>query len=79
MRAAEGGRAVGADARSRKAPGVRRADAASAEPAVPVAVLRLDELDAVLDDGTALVTVMLANNETGSLQPVAEAAAPTTS
>ncbi|WP_176213236.1 aminotransferase class V-fold PLP-dependent enzyme, partial [Sulfobacillus thermosulfidooxidans] len=34
-------------------------------------VLRLDALDAVLDEQTALVSVMLANNEIGTLQPVA--------
>ncbi len=36
---------------------------------------RLDELAASIDDDTALVTVMHANNETGTLQPVAEVAA----
>ncbi len=37
-------------------------------------VVRLDELDAALDGDTALVTVMLANNEVGTLQPVGEIA-----
>jgi cysteine desulfurase len=37
-------------------------------------VLRLDALDAVLDEQTALISVMLANNEIGTLQPVAEVA-----
>jgi cysteine desulfurase len=36
--------------------------------------LRLDELASALDDGAALVSLMLANNETGVIQPVAEAA-----
>lgn len=36
---------------------------------------RLDELESAIDDDTALVTVMHANNETGTLQPVAAAAA----
>jgi cysteine desulfurase len=48
----------------------------------PVAIVRVgeggavdpDDLAASLDDTTALVSVMLANNETGVLQPVAEAA-----
>ncbi len=48
----------------------------------PVAVARvsedgrldLDDLQAKLDDATLVVSVMLANNETGALQPVAEAA-----
>jgi cysteine desulfurase len=48
----------------------------------PVAIARvggdgaldLDDLAAKADDTTALVSVMLANNETGALQPVAEAA-----
>jgi cysteine desulfurase len=35
----------------------------------------LAELDAAVDERTALVSLMLANNETGVLQPVAEAAA----
>jgi cysteine desulfurase len=55
---------------------------ALAEEGVPVAVARvdgdgrleLDDLRAKLDDATLLVSVMLANNETGVLQPVAEAA-----
>lgn len=37
-------------------------------------VLRLDALKEALDDRTALVSVMLANNEIGTLQPVAEIA-----
>jgi cysteine desulfurase len=37
-------------------------------------VLDLDDLAAKVDDATAVVSVMLANNETGVLQPVAEAA-----
>jgi cysteine desulfurase len=37
-------------------------------------VVDLDDLRAKLDDTTALVAVMLANNETGLLQPVAEVA-----
>jgi cysteine desulfurase len=36
--------------------------------------LDLDDLAARVDGGTALVSVMLANNETGVVQPVAEAA-----
>ncbi len=36
--------------------------------------VRLDELEAALRDDTALVSLMLANNETGTLQPVREAA-----
>jgi cysteine desulfurase len=36
-------------------------------------VLDLDDLAAKVDDATAVVSVMLANNETGVLQPVAEA------
>lgn len=38
-------------------------------------VVRLDRLRAMLAEGPALVCIMLANNETGTLQPVAEAAA----
>ena len=34
----------------------------------------LDQLDAALDEGTTLVSVMLANNEVGTLQPLAEVA-----
>jgi cysteine desulfurase len=34
----------------------------------------LDDLRSKVDDGTALVSIMLANNETGVVQPVAEAA-----
>jgi len=37
--------------------------------------VRLDELAAALREDTALVSLMLANNETGAVQPVAEAAA----
>ena len=37
-------------------------------------VLDLTDLDAALDEPTSLLSVMLANNETGVLQPVAEAA-----
>jgi cysteine desulfurase len=37
-------------------------------------VIDLDDLAAKIGDGTALVSVMLANNETGVVQPVAEAA-----
>ena len=37
-------------------------------------LLHLEDLDARLDDQTALVSVMLANNETGVIQPVAEVA-----
>jgi len=37
-------------------------------------ILDLDDLAAKVGDGTAVVSVMLANNETGVLQPVAEAA-----
>ncbi|MFN8091541.1 MAG: cysteine desulfurase family protein [Vicinamibacteria bacterium] len=52
------------------------------EEGVPVAVARadgsgvvdLDDLAAKVTGGTALVSLMLANNETGVLQPVAEAA-----
>jgi len=36
--------------------------------------IRLDELEAALCDDTALVSLMLANNETGTVQPVREAA-----
>ena len=35
-------------------------------------IVRLDALDAALDERTALVSVMLANNEIGTIQPVAE-------
>lgn len=37
-------------------------------------VVRLDALAAAVDDKTALVSVMWANNEVGTIQPVAEAA-----
>ena len=40
-------------------------------------VVNADELKAMLDDTTAVVSVMHANNETGVLQPVAELAAAT--
>jgi cysteine desulfurase len=36
--------------------------------------VRLDELESALRDDTALVSLMLANNETGTVQPVGEAA-----
>jgi len=36
--------------------------------------IRLDELEAALRDDTVLVSLMLANNETGTVQPVREAA-----
>jgi len=36
--------------------------------------IRLDELEAALRDETALVSLMLANNETGTVQPVRKAA-----
>jgi cysteine desulfurase len=36
--------------------------------------VRLDELEAALRDDTALISLMLANNETGTVQPVREAA-----
>lgn len=38
-------------------------------------VARLDRLPALLGEGPALVCLMLANNETGTVQPIAEAAA----
>jgi cysteine desulfurase len=38
-------------------------------------VVRLDELERALSPATALVTVMLANNETGVIQPIREIAA----
>lgn len=37
-------------------------------------VVRLDALEAAVDDKTALVSVMWANNETGTVEPVADAA-----
>lgn len=40
----------------------------------PDGVVRLDELEAAVDERTALVSLMLANNETGTVQPVVEAA-----
>jgi cysteine desulfurase len=36
--------------------------------------IRLDELDAALRDDTVMVSLMLANNETGTVQPVRDAA-----
>jgi cysteine desulfurase len=41
----------------------------------PEGRLDLEDLEARLDDTTAVLSVMLANNETGALQPVTEAAA----
>jgi cysteine desulfurase len=41
----------------------------------PDGVVRAGELSSLVDDATAVVSVMFANNETGVLQPVAEAAA----
>jgi cysteine desulfurase len=38
-------------------------------------VIDLDQLEAVLDDRTAVVSVMLVNNEVGTIQPLAEVAA----
>ena len=37
-------------------------------------VVRLDQLEAALDDDTAVVAIMAANNEIGTLEPIAEAA-----
>lgn len=37
-------------------------------------IVRLDALAAALDDATVLVSIMLANNEVGAIEPVAEAA-----
>lgn len=37
-------------------------------------IVRLDSLERALDEKTAIVTVMLANNETGVIQPLAEIA-----
>ncbi len=37
-------------------------------------IVRIDALDALLDERTALVSVMLANNEIGTIQPVADVA-----
>ena len=37
-------------------------------------VVRLDQLEKALDDDTAVVAIMAANNEIGTLQPIAEAA-----
>ncbi len=44
-------------------------------PVNPGGVARLDLLPALLANGPALVCLMLANNETGTMQPIAEAAA----
>jgi cysteine desulfurase len=44
-------------------------------PVEPDGLLDLERLDAALDERTALVSVMAANNETGVLQPLAEIAA----
>jgi cysteine desulfurase len=41
----------------------------------PDGIVSADELIAAIDDATAIVSVMHANNETGAFQPVAEAAA----
>src|SRR5207248_2605958 len=38
-------------------------------------VVKLDELERAIGPGTILVSVMMANNEIGTIQPVAEAAA----
>lgn len=43
----------------------------------PQGVLDLDQLSEALDDGVALVTVMLANNETGAVQPLGDVVART--
>jgi len=43
--------------------------------ALPGGVVDMDELRAKVDGETALLSMMLANNETGVIQPVAEAAA----
>jgi cysteine desulfurase len=51
------------------------ADAIGTIDATPSGVVNLDHVSAMLADGPpALVSIMLANNETGALQPVAEAA-----
>jgi len=50
------------------------APGAAVLPADGDGVARLDLLPALLSEGPALVCLMLANNETGALQPVAEAA-----
>jgi cysteine desulfurase len=44
-------------------------------PVTPEGVVDLDELRALLGDDVALVSVMLVNNEVGTVQPVAEIAA----
>lgn len=51
------------------------ADAAAVLAVDADGVARLDLLPALLAEGPALLCLMLANNETGTLQPVAEAAA----
>ena len=38
-------------------------------------IVRVDDLKAALRDDTALVTIMMANNEVGTIQPIAELAA----
>lgn len=43
-------------------------------PVDALGVIRLDALESLLADGAVLVSIMLANNETGTLQPVAEIA-----
>jgi len=58
---------------------VARAMAAAGRPVTVIGVgpdgrARLDELAAALDRDVAVVALMLANNETGALQPIAEAA-----
>lgn len=37
-------------------------------------IVKLDELEAAIDDNTALVSVMMANNEIGTIQPIREIA-----
>ncbi len=44
-------------------------------PALPSGVVDLDALAAALDERTAVVSLMLVNNETGIVQPLAEVAA----
>jgi cysteine desulfurase len=44
-------------------------------PVSPHGVVRLEDLQCALRDETCLVSMMMANNEVGTLQPVAEAAA----
>ncbi len=57
------------DAIRAAAPGARSV------PVMTSGEVRLDALEAMLRDGPALVCLMLANNETGVLHPIAEAAA----